>query len=53
MEYTIISQNDNQTLIKVTIDEVEYQSLIVCGDTELDEAVNSFINSIKNPIQPS
>ena len=53
MNYTIVSQDGNQTLVKATINDVEYQSLIICNAAELNDAVNSFINSIKNPIQPS
>jgi len=49
MTYTIISTNGNQTQISVEIDDVEYTSLIVCNEGELDSSVDAFVNSIKNP----
>jgi hypothetical protein len=52
MNYTIISQNGNHTLISTVINGQTYQSLIVCSSEELQGAVDSFINSIQNPLQP-
>jgi hypothetical protein len=49
MDYKIISTNGNQTEISVDIDGIEYTSLIVCNDGELDAAVAEFVDSIKNP----
>ena len=49
MTYKIISTNGNQTQITVEIDSVEYTNLIVCSEGELDEAVATFVDSIKNP----
>jgi hypothetical protein len=49
MTYKIISTNGNQTQISVELDEVEYTSLIVCNQDELDAAVAVFVDSIKNP----
>lgn len=49
MTYKIISTNGNQTEISVDIDGVEYTSLVICNEGELDSAVAEFIDSIKNP----
>jgi len=49
MTYQIISTNGNQTQISVEIDSVKYTNLIVCNDGELDDAVATFVDSIKNP----
>jgi len=49
MNYTIISTNENQTQISVEVDNVQYISLIVCNEGELDSAVAVFVDSIKNP----
>jgi hypothetical protein len=49
MTYKIISTNEKQTQISVELDGVEYTSLIVCNQGELDSAVAVFVDSIKNP----
>jgi hypothetical protein len=49
MTYKIISTNGNQTQVSIQIDEVEYTNLIVCNEGELDDAVATFVDSIKNP----
>ena len=49
MTYTILFTNENQTQISVEVDDVEYTSLIVCNEGELDAAVAVFVDSIKNP----
>jgi hypothetical protein len=52
MTYKIISTHDNVTIIEIVINDVTYQSLIVCNENELDEAVECFANTIRNPITP-
>jgi len=52
MNYEIISKNGNQSVVEVTIGVEKYKTLIVCSDEELNNAINSFIQTIENPIVP-
>jgi hypothetical protein len=49
MKYKIISQDGNQTLIETDINDEPRRTLVVCNEGELDEAVETFIESVKNP----
>ena len=49
MEYTIVQEYENGTLVEVSIDNQLHQTFVVCQEGELDESVTSFVESIKNP----
>jgi uncharacterized coiled-coil protein SlyX len=49
MTYKIISTNGNQTEISTEINGIEYSTLVVCNEGELDSVVSEFISSITNP----
>lgn len=49
MNYKIVSEYSNGTLVEVLINDVPYQTLVVCNDGEMDSAVESFVDSINNP----
>ena len=51
MEYTIVQEYENGTLVEVSIDNQSHKTFVVCQEGELDGAVNSFVESIKNPKQ--
>jgi len=52
MAYTIISQDGKQNLVSVEIDGKEFQTMVICNDGELDDAVAFFVNSVQNPPKP-
>jgi hypothetical protein len=51
MEYTIVQEYENGTLVEVSIDGKPHKTFVVCQEGELDGAVTSFVDSIKNPKQ--
>jgi hypothetical protein len=52
MAYTIISQDGKQNLISVEIDGKKHETMVICNDGELDDAVAFFVNSVQNPPKP-
>jgi hypothetical protein len=51
MEYTIVQEYENGTLVEISINGEPHQTFVVCQEGELDEAVTSFVESVKNPKQ--
>jgi len=49
MEYNIIEQNQQGTLIEIIINDKPYRTFIVSSDAEFESAVKSFYNTIVNP----
>lgn len=49
MNYKIIQQNDNQTIIEIEINNEIMRSLIVAPADEFDNAVAEFIDAMVNP----
>jgi hypothetical protein len=49
MEYNIIEQNQQGTLIEIIINDKPYRTFIVSSDAEFESAVESFYNTIVNP----
>ena len=49
MEYNIIEQNQQGTLIEIIINDKPYRTFIVSSEAEFESAVESFYNTIVNP----
>ena len=49
MEYKIIEQNQQGTLIEIIINDKSYRTFIVANEAEFNNAVECFYNTIVNP----
>ena len=49
MNYKIIEQNQQGTLIEIIINDKPYRTFIVSSDAEFESAVESFYNTVANP----
>lgn len=52
MNYTIISSNDNNYIVQMTINNVIYTSAFVCSEAELPATIAFYQNIIQNPPKP-
>jgi len=49
MEYKIIEQNQQGTLIEIIINDKPYRTFVVASESEFNNAVESFYNTVANP----
>ena len=49
MEYKVIEQNQQGTLIEMIINDKSYHTLVVASEAEFESAVESFYNTVINP----
>ena len=49
MEYNIIEQNQQGTLIEIVINDKPYRTFVVSSEAEFESAVESFYNTVANP----
>jgi hypothetical protein len=49
MEYKVIEQNQQGTLIEMIINDKPYCTLVVASEAEFESAVESFYNTVANP----
>ena len=49
MEYKIIEQKPQGTLIEIIINDKPYRTLVVSSEAEFESVVDSFYNTVANP----